>query len=698
MPSLIPGYEYDIFISYRHKDNKGDKWVTEFVRVLKTELESTFKEDISIYFDENPHDGLLETHHVDKSLEGKLKCLIFIPILSQTYCDPKSFAWQHEFCAFNRLAKQDQLGRDIKLNNGNVSSRILPIKIHDIDAEDKAILETEIGGVLRAIDFIYKEAGVNRPLRSNEENPAKNQNQTTYRNQVNKVANAIKEIISAMKAPASSSTPSIELKEDLHIFKSHRIRKSIITAIVLFLVVFLSGYYFYPKLVSDEEPIDKFIAVLPFSDMSPEHNQEYFGDGMAEEIINVLAQSEDIKVISRSSSFQFKGKNEDLRVIGNQLGVSMILEGSVRKQNNSIRVTAQLIRVSDGSHFWSKTFEEPADDVFRIQDEIAAAIASAMKATLKESTNKSREIPWNEEAKRLYQEGRYFFDRDAPGDPQRAFDRFSKSIALDSNHAISISYFSAAANNSGNYGLDEFTDKALELDPFLPEANALKALRYTQRFDFNEANRHLQIALKYGKSSTQALRIGGRIYSGWGRHEEAIRYCKLAFELDPLQSRAVENLGDAFYLQRDYKQALHYFNLHKEITTRAAFNASLALLLDNRADEALKELNNYSNPTQKRYASFFVIAKLGQKAKIDSLIQSMASIAGEKPLAYFTAVRYANLNDADKAFTYLEEAYKEKSIGTAETCLTDPLLDPIRSDPRWKPFIEKLNYPKKDSK
>ena len=107
MPSLIPGYEYDIFISYRHKDNlptpgfgrqANDGWVTEFVANLKKELEATFKEDISIYFDENPHDGLLETHNVDKSLEGKLKCLIFIPIISQTYCDPKSFAWQHEFC------------------------------------------------------------------------------------------------------------------------------------------------------------------------------------------------------------------------------------------------------------------------------------------------------------------------------------------------------------------------------------------------------------------------------------------------------------------------------------------------------------------------------------------------------------------------------------------------------------------------
>ena len=164
MTSIIPGYNYDIFISYRQKDNKFDGWVTRFVGDLKKELEATFKEDISIYFDENPHDGLLEMHNVDKSLEGKLKSLIFIPIISQTYCDTKSFAWQNEFCAFNRIAKEDQFGRDIKLSGGNVTSRILPVKINDLDPEDKELVEKELGGVLRPIEFIYKEPGVNRPL------------------------------------------------------------------------------------------------------------------------------------------------------------------------------------------------------------------------------------------------------------------------------------------------------------------------------------------------------------------------------------------------------------------------------------------------------------------------------------------------------------------------------------------------------
>jgi hypothetical protein len=166
MASLIPGYEYDIFISYRQKDNRGERWVSEFVESLKTELESTFKEEISVYFDINPHDGLLETHDVDASLKDKLKCLVFIPIISRTYCDPKSFAWEHEFKAFVEQASQDQFGLKVKLPNSNVASRVLPVRIYDLNTTDIKLCESLLGGVLRSVDFIYKSAGVNRPLRS----------------------------------------------------------------------------------------------------------------------------------------------------------------------------------------------------------------------------------------------------------------------------------------------------------------------------------------------------------------------------------------------------------------------------------------------------------------------------------------------------------------------------------------------------
>ena len=199
MSSIISSFEYDIFISYRQKDNKYDGWVTEFVDNLNRELESAFKDEISVYFDINPHDGLLETHDVDASLKKKLNCLIFMPILSRTYCDPRAFAWDHEFKTFVEKASEDRFGLKVTLPGGNVANRVLPIRINDLDASDTKLFESILGGVLRGVDFVYKESGVNRQLRSNEDNPLDNLNHTIYRNQINKVALAVKDIIESMK-------------------------------------------------------------------------------------------------------------------------------------------------------------------------------------------------------------------------------------------------------------------------------------------------------------------------------------------------------------------------------------------------------------------------------------------------------------------------------------------------------------------
>src|SRR5437667_152098 len=136
MASIFSGFEYDIFVSYRRNDNEYDGWVTEFVEKLRRELVATVKDKLTIFFDENPSDGLLESHNVDHTITSKIKALIFIPIVSQTYCDTKSFAWNQEFLAFSKAASQDQFGREVKLANGIFASRILPVKIHDIETED----------------------------------------------------------------------------------------------------------------------------------------------------------------------------------------------------------------------------------------------------------------------------------------------------------------------------------------------------------------------------------------------------------------------------------------------------------------------------------------------------------------------------------------------------------------------------------
>jgi TolB-like protein len=344
MASIIPGYEYDIFISYRQKDNKHDGWVTEFVDNLKGELESTFKEEISVYFDINPHDGLLETHDVNASLKDKLKCLIFIPIISRTYCDPKSFAWEHEFKAFVKQSSKDQFGLKVKLHNGNVANRILPIRIHDLDISDIKDCESVLGSVFRGIEFIYREPGVNKPL-TVDDDEKKNLNNTKYRIQINKTANAVKEIISGLKEEPKESLPK---------------RKG-------------------AQSIDDKPPIkEKSIIVLPFENISSDPEQEYFSDGLTEEIITDLSHIHDLLVISRSSAMTFKRTKKTIPEIAKSVNVRYVLEGSVRKAGNNLRITAQLIDALTDTHLWAEKFSGTLDDVFDIQEKVSSSIVYAL--------------------------------------------------------------------------------------------------------------------------------------------------------------------------------------------------------------------------------------------------------------------------------------------------------------------------------
>ena len=410
MASLIPGYEYDIFISYRQKDNKHDGWVTEFVDNLKGELESTFKEEISVYFDINPHDGLLETHDVDASLKDKLKCLVFIPIISRTYCDPKSFAWEHEFKAFVDLASQDQFGLKVKLPNGNVASRVLPVRIYDLDTSDIKLCESVFGGVLRGVEFIYKNAGVNRPLKPDDDEKI-NLNKTKYRNQINKVANAIKEVITAIEQHEQTHEEvQKEASKPISVpGKSNR--TAILTGSLIVLALIILGLFFIPKLFKPEMELDKSIAVLPFTNLSNDPEQEYFSDGIVETILSHLFKVGELKVISSTSTKRYKNTELSLKEIARELGVSSILEGSVQRIGNNVRITTQLIEAKTDIHLWSETYDRDITDIFSIQTEVAQNVARELKATLtsdaKAQIEKSQTK--NPEAYNLYLQGRFFW-------------------------------------------------------------------------------------------------------------------------------------------------------------------------------------------------------------------------------------------------------------------------------------------------
>jgi TolB-like protein len=381
MASLIPGYEYDIFISYLQKDNKHDGWVSEFVDNLKGELESTFKEEIRVYFDINPHDGLLETHDVDESLKDKLKCLIFIPIISRTYCDPKSFAWEHEFKAFVELASQDQFGLKVKLSGGNVANRILPVRIHDLDREDIKLCESVLGSVLRGIEFIYKEPGVNKPLTSDDD-AKKNINNTKYRIQINKVANAVREIITAMaqNIPQKEVAPTEVFKPISEPKKSNKTKIVIATSIVLALIAL--GYFLIPIFSKPTKQLEKSIAVLPFKLLSEEPDKQYLADGMMDAITLHLSKIEDLRVMSRTSVEQYRGTTKTTRTIGKELDVAYLLEGSFQKYGDNAKLIVQLIKAGEESHVWGNEYNSKWSDVFSLQSQVAQKIANELNAAI----------------------------------------------------------------------------------------------------------------------------------------------------------------------------------------------------------------------------------------------------------------------------------------------------------------------------
>lgn len=382
MSSIIAGYNYDIFISYRQKDNKHDGWVTEFVNNLKGELEAAFKEDISVYFDENPHDRLQETHNVNKSLEGKLKSLIFIPILSQTFCDPNSYAWQNEFLAFTKIAGQDHFGIDVKLRSGNVASRILPIRIHDLDPEDIKLFEKETGGVLRAIDFVFRtSAGVNRPLRVNEDHPNDNLNKTFYRDQVNKVANAIKEIIQGMKAqPVEMEKESSQQKESdseengvktVRNFEKPSLmpkHKYLTGVLITSLVIIIATFFIIPKIFSKNKVVRDqdgkiSIAVNNLTDNSGDTTMNNLKIGIADILRNDLARSGELLVQNSQTMYelyQSMAQNQKASMVPSlsreaaiKLKAGAFVTGSFQKIGDTILILLELNDTRSSEVLWS---------------------------------------------------------------------------------------------------------------------------------------------------------------------------------------------------------------------------------------------------------------------------------------------------------------------------------------------------------
>ena len=714
MSALSQGYEYDIFISYRHNDNRSG-WVTEFVKALREELASTIKEPVSVYFDSNPHDGLLETHNVDKSLEGKLKCLILLPIISHVYCDTKSFAWQHEFCAFNKRATEDQFGRDIKLSSGNVASRILPVKIHDLDEADKTLLKNEIGGTLRAIEFIYKEPGVNRPLKSTD-NKNDNQNKTDYRNQVNKVANAVKEIITVLKNP--DTQPSRKPGDEPSPFAGwpdstgrpptlfERNIKTVIAVFISLILLSALGYYFYPKLFSGNKGVagDHSIAVLSFVDMSPGKDQEYLGDGMAEEILNELTKINGLKVIGRTSSFSFKGKNIDLKTIGETLGASTILEGSIQKSGNKIRITAQLINVADEAHIWSERYDSELEDIFSVQDEIAAQIVQKLKGSLfiNQSEDKGKEVTNNFQAYEMYLKARNFRDKGFDGQ-RTASEYYQKAIDLDPSFAKAYSELAYVYWSLGYYGIadrhesfsksKEAALKAISLDEGSYDGyDMLSYLDYNVNWDWESSLKNYEKAVSLGLPLPDSKHAYFQ-HDLYGTNNQLIKDAELMVEKDPLSVEALVHLSRMYLYGRRYESVIK--NGSKTLAISPDQNSILrhmgeAYLFLSKPDLALPYFQKLMDINPHYVPHDFIAAQIkmgNKKIALDKFTELKDSIGQAKK-----AICYIYFGEIDKAFLALDDAISEKDPYMTGI-KSDPHFDGIRSDPRYLAILKKMKFP-----
>ncbi len=711
MASLIPGYEYDIFISYRQKDNKGDRWVSEFVEALKTELESTFKEEISVYFDINPHDGLLETHDVDASLKDKLKCLVFIPIISRTYCDPKSFAWEHEFKAFVEQASQDQFGLKVKLLNGNVASRVLPVRIHDLDNADIKQCESVLGGVLRGIDFIYKESGIDKPL-APEDDEKKNLNNTKYRIQIVKVAHAIREIISAIgQHSPQKEEVSKEVFKPISVPRKYNKRKSKIVSVII-LALIIIGYFFLSKLLESSNPIEKSIAVLPFINDSPNDSNQYFINGFMEDVLNHLQTIKDLHPISRTSAEKYRKTTKSIPEIAKELSVNYIVEGDMQRYGNSIRLSVNLFKaLKKELKLWGKTYEKKindATDIFSLQSQIAQSIATELEAVItpQEKQLIEKSPTSNLSAYENYILGRNHQDKLTKEDFDIALNYYEKAIEIDPDYAdayISIAAVWMQRTDASIATPGEATPiirsnlaKAFKLDSASSEAYAaLTEFHLSFDMNFKSAEKSIEKAISLNPNNADVHVCYAVLLLTLGHPKEAVEHSEMSLKLDPMNNYNKATYGMFLYYAGRYNEAIKVF---QEVQKIAPGNYGaldifpLALHKVGRYSEELEAwkvvysiyFKGYANVFDQGYANGGLTGALNLEA--DSLVkQSNTKFIEPIEIAQI----YACAGNKERTLEMLEKDYEVHDPNLSGN-IRDPIYEFVHDEPRYQNLIHKI--------
>ena len=448
------------------------------------------------------------------------------------------------------------------------------------------------------------------------------------------------------------------------------------------------------------------IAVLPFVDMSSEKNQDYFSDGLSEELLNDLAKIPGLRVAARTSSFQFKGKTEDLRTVGEKLNVGTILEGSVRKQGSRVRITAQLIKAEDGFHLWSETYDRQLNDIFAVQEEIARSVAGSLKPALfagKTVTPSAQAT--NAEAYSAYLQGRYFSERRSKEYLEKANGYYEQAIKLDPGYApawVGMALARSSQADSGYLPLEEgyrkareAAEQALALDANLAEAHvAMGRIKRTYDWDWAGAEASYQRALALEPGNATVVRGAASMAVTLGRFEEALAASRRAVELDPLSVAAHSSLGFHAYRAGRMKEAAAALKkgleLNPEFPALHAFFGRV-YLAQARPKEALAEMNRETASTWRLYGLALAYHALGRKKEADV---ALAEYAAEYQAnnAFQIAEVYAFRGEADRAFEWLERAFAQRDGGLAQM-KGDPLLKSLERDPRYADFLKKMRLP-----
>ena len=453
------------------------------------------------------------------------------------------------------------------------------------------------------------------------------------------------------------------------------------------------------------------IAVLPFVDMSPEQDHEYFGDGISEEILNLLAQSTALKVIARTSTFAFKNSNPDIATIAEQLGVAHVLEGSVRRSGDRVRVTAQLVDASTSVHLWSETYDRDLGDILEVQADIAASVAEALKVTLADDEASIETRPVDPQAYTHFLQGNFFYSRRAPGDLERARDYFRRALDIEPEFArawagLAGAYFVLTAHGhldleAGPALQSAAVERALALNPDLAEAH-IRAAQYHKWFgDRGRVVEHVRRARSLNPDSPLVLAFSAGDALWRGRPEEAVAWQQQAVALDPLGAVNRYNLASYLLAAGQFAEAkaesVRAKALNPAVAPEIDIRLAFILIVERQFDEALAAIRQWPEGLDRDQALALVLPALGRDAEGKLAFESLVAAEGAD-----AAIRVAEVHawrgEVDQSFRWLE-TFRDKvprdtvslmSANWVDTIVLSPFLRPLRNDPRWEALFDEI--------